>query len=220
MSAEPECANDYTSPPMTETVQADDGTLANVFIYIKEGVSGTPAASSEVVNIDQEGCRYHPHVVGVQVGQPFTFENSDGLLHNVKADPAANRPFNMSQPNNMTSSERTFTTPEIMVPVVCDVHGWMNMYMGVVAHPYFSVSGDDGTFEIGNVPPGSYTVEAWHERYGTQTVQVTVAAQETADMQVTYSEQMAANAVVPLGAPIDLHGHDTGKHAGTAHGGR
>lgn len=207
MSAEPECASDYSEPPTTEHVLADDGTLANVFVYIKEGLTGSFPAKSEVVNIDQEGCRYHPHVVGVTVSQPFTFENSDGLLHNVKANPSANRPFNMSQPNDMTSSERTFTTPEIMVPVVCDVHGWMNMYIGVVEHPYFAVSGDDGTFELVNVPPGTYTVEAWHERYGTQTMQVTVAPNGEATSDFTYSASMAANAVVPLGAPYDPHNH-------------
>lgn len=207
MSAEPDCASAYSEAPTAETVLADDGTLANVFVYIREGLTGSFGPSSEVVNINQEGCRYIPHVVGVQTGQPFTFQNSDGLLHNVKANPTANRPFNMSQPNDMTSSERTFNAAEIMVPVVCDVHGWMNMYMGVVEHPYFSVSSDDGTFEIGNVPPGTYTVEAWHERYGTQTMEVTVAPNGEATADFAYSESMAATAVVPLGAPYDPHDH-------------
>lgn len=207
MSAEPDCAADYAQTPMTQTVVANGGHLANVFVYIKEGLSGAPAAPSTPVNVNQEGCRYHPHVIGVQAGQPFTFQNSDGLLHNVKANPSQNRPFNLSQPTDMTSAERSFSTPEIMVPVVCDVHGWMNMYIGVVDNPYFAVSDDGGSFTIRNVPPGTYTVEAWHERYGTQTMQVTVAPNGTATADFTYDAAMAANAVVPLGDPIDLHDH-------------
>jgi plastocyanin len=207
MSGEPDCAAQYSGSPTTETVVSNNGTRANVFVYIKEGLSGAAAPSSSPVNVNQEGCRYHPHVIGLQVGQPLTYQNSDGLLHNVKANPAENRPFNMSQPNNMTSAERTFATPEIMIPVVCDVHGWMSMYIGVVDNPYFAVSDDGGSFTIRNVPPGTYTVEAWHERYGVQTMSVTVAPNGTGTADFAYSAAMAANAIVPLGTPIDLHDH-------------
>lgn len=221
MSEEPTCAAKHPDGARTEEVVVDpNGGLQNVFVYIKEGLDGgpyPPAQGSPV--LDQDGCVYKPHVIGVRAGQSLTIRNSDGLLHNINAKPTANRTFNVSQPTNMETT-RSFPMAEVMIPVACDVHGWMQAYIGVVDHPYFAVSSADGTFRIENVPPGTYTVETWHERYGTQTMQVTVAAQETADMQVTYSEQMAANAVVPLGAPIDLHDHTAGARAGTAHGGR
>lgn len=213
MSAEPECAAKHPGTPMKQTVVANGGKLANVFVYLKEGVQAPPAAPGEPVSVNQEGCEYIPHVVGVQVGQEVAFQNSDGLLHNIKAAPSENRPFNISQPNNMTSP-RSFSAAEVMVPVQCDVHGWMEMYIGVVNHPYFAVSGDDGSFTIGNVPPGTYTVEAWHERYGVQTQQVTVDPNGTATVTFGYSAGMAANAVVPLGEPLVL------PHAQHAHAAR
>jgi plastocyanin len=207
MSEEPTCAEKHATPPTQETVMASGGKLANVFVYLKEGVSGSAPAPAAAAEVDQNGCVYRPHVLGLQVGQTLTIRNSDGILHNIKAAPSANRPFNISQPRNMTS-DRSFNSPEIMIPVQCDVHGWMSMYIGVVAHPYFAVSGADGSFTIANVPPGTYTVEAWHEKYGTQTQQVTVPANGTATVTFQYSASMAG-AHVPLGRPIDLHGdHD------------
>jgi hypothetical protein len=177
-----------------------------VFVYIKEGLTGTYAAPTETVVVDQVGCHYVPHVIGAVTGQPVAFKNSDGLAHNVKAQPTANRPFNISQPNNMTSAPQRFAAAEIMIPVQCDVHGWMEMYVGVVAHPYFAVSGDDGSFTIGNVPPGTYTLEAWHEKYGLKTGQVTVDPNGTATVTFAY-DAAVANAYVPLGKPFDPHKH-------------
>ena len=206
MGEEPACAEKHSSPPTRETVVANEGKLANVFVYVKEGLTGEFPAPSEAVEVDQNGCVYIPHVIGVQTGQDVAFKNSDGLLHNIKAAPTENRPFNISQPNNMTSP-RSFSAQEVMIPVQCDVHGWMEMYIGVVDHPYFAVSGDDGSFTIENLPPGSYTLEAWHERYGVQTQQVTVEPNGTATVTFAYNASMAANAVVPLGTPIDPHGH-------------
>jgi plastocyanin len=208
MAAEPTCAAKHSAPPMTKHVVAEGGHLANVFIYIKEGLSGSYPASGTGPEIDQDGCDYMPHVVGVQTGQQVTFRNSDGLLHNIKAQPSNNRPFNISQPTNMTSNQ-TFNQPEVMVPVQCDVHGWMNMYIGVTNHPYFAVSSTDGTFTIANVPPGTYTIEAWHERYGPMTQQVTVDANGASTVTFEYSASMAG-AHVPLGEPIDPHGSHTG----------
>lgn len=220
MSEEPTCAAKHPSGARTEEVVVDpSGGLRNVFVYIKEGLAGgpyPPAQGSPV--LDQDGCVYHPHVIGLRVGQNLTIRNSDGLLHNINAKPTTNRTFNISQPTSMETT-RSFPMAEVMIPVACDVHGWMQAYIGVVDHPYFAVSGEDGAFRIENVPPGTYTVETWHERYGTQTVQVTVTAQQMTDVQVTYNEQMAANAVVPLGQPVHLHGHSAGTHAGAAHSG-
>jgi plastocyanin len=156
--------------------------------------------------MDQDGCEYHPHVLGVQTGQQITFRNSDGLLHNINAQAETNRSFNISQPQSMDAPPRTFAQAEIMIPVRCDVHGWMEAYIGVVDHPYFAVTGDDGSFRLENLPPGDYTIEAWHEEYGTQTAQVTVAAQQTGDVSFTFNDTMTG-AFVPLGAPLDPHDH-------------
>src|SRR5213594_1534795 len=135
-------------------------------------------AKYQGVPTDEAGCRYHPHVLGILVGQKLAIKNSDGILHNIKAKGVKNRPFNISQPTNMTS-ERTFSVPEVMVPLECNVHGWMHAWLGVLPHPFFAVSGADGSFSIKGLPPGTYTIEAWHEKYGTQTATVTVAGSET-----------------------------------------
>ena len=112
------------------------------------------------------------------VGQTLDIKNSDGIAHNIKAKGVKNRPFNISQPNSMTTS-RTFTAPEVMVPLECNVHGWMNAYVAVLPHPFFAVTGADGGFSIKGLPPGTYTIEAWQEKLGTQTATVTIAGAET-----------------------------------------
>jgi plastocyanin len=221
MSEEPTCADKHAEPVTPRTVVAEGGKLANVFVRITEGLpDGTGgSAPAEPVHVDQEGCIYIPHVVGVMLGQGVTFENSDGILHNVRASPANNRPINISQPTNMMSPEQNFSAEEVMIPVQCDVHGWMQMYIGVVDNPYFAVSGEDGTFTIANLPAGTYTVETWHEKYGTQTQQVTVAANETAQVTFDYNASMAGRPV-PMGDPIDPHGdhaHPPARAVGALH---
>jgi plastocyanin len=204
MSEEPACAEKHDGTPVSDDVVVNDGKLRNVFIYIKDGLTGAPAAASGQVVIDQDGCVYLPHVAGVQTGQGIVFKNSDGLLHNIKATPTENRTFNISQPTNMESPPRTFTTQEVMIPIECNVHSWMQAYVGVVDHPYFAVSAEDGTFSIGNLPPGTYTIEAWHEEYGTQTQQVTLGADATESITFAFDASMAG-AFVPLGPAIDPH---------------
>lgn len=208
MSEEPDCAEKHDDQPRkTPVVVGDDGGLGNVFVYVKEGLpEGSWPTPSEAVTLDQDGCIYIPHVLGVQTGQTIELENSDGLLHNINARPANQRGFNISQPTDMTTS-RSFAQEEVMIPVQCDVHGWMESYIGVLDHPYFAVTGEDGSFEIANLPPGDYVVEAWHERYGTQTMDVTVAESGEATADFGFSDSMEATAVVPLGEPIDLHDH-------------
>jgi hypothetical protein len=189
MGEEPKCKAKYQSPPTEQTVVVNpNGTLANVFVYVKSGLppSYLAPAPSGSVTIDQDGCRYHPHVFGIMVGQTLEIENSDGILHNIKAKGIKNRPFNISQPTSMKSM-RTFSTPEVMVPLECNVHGWMHAWLGVLPHPFFGVSGDVGSFSITGLPAGTYTIEAWHETYGTRTATVTVTGSETKTADFTFA---------------------------------
>lgn len=192
MSEEPTCAEKYEGQPMTDAVVVnDDGSLKNVFVYVKSGLPNLDFPTpQEPVVLDQAGCRYTPHVAGIQVGQTLQIMNSDGILHNINATPTENRGFNISQPVEM-STERTFATPEIMIPIECDVHGWMQAYLGVLEHPYFDTTGDQGSFTIENLPPGTYTIEAWHEEYGTQTQEVTVGASESVEVSFSFGTNAA-----------------------------
>jgi len=191
MSEEVACKNKYPAPPTAETVVVNaNGTLANVFVYVKAGLpaGATYPAPATPVLLDQNGCRYHPHVFGIQVGQPLNIKNSDPVLHNIKAKAVKNRPFNVSQPNvTTTPTVRTFAQPEVMVSLECNVHGWMNAFLGVLPHPFYSVTGTDGSFSIKGLPPGTYTIEAWHEKYGTQTATVTVTGTETKTSDLTFA---------------------------------
>jgi len=206
MSEEPTCAEKYTETPTTESVVATDGKLTNVFVYVKDGLGDrTFPTPKESVEIDQDGCRYHPHVLAIQTGQPLLIKNADGILHNINTQPTVNQGFNVSQPVEMETT-RTFSSPEVMIPVKCDVHGWMEAYIGVQAHPYMAVSATDGTFRLENLPPGTYTIEAWHERYGTQTQTVTVGPKESKEIAFEYSSEMAGRPV-PMADPIRLHDH-------------
>lgn len=207
MGEEPTCAEKYEDQPQMHPAVVVDGKLARVYVYVKEGLGErTFPTPSEPVTLDQQGCRYEPHVLAIQVGQPLAIKNSDGILHNINTRPQTNRGFNISQPVEMTTT-REFSSPEVMIPVKCDVHGWMEAYIGVQDHPYAAVSDSSGAFALENLPPGEYVIEAWHERYGTQTTDVSVDAGGSAEISFTYSAQMAG-AEVPLGEPIDLHDHD------------
>jgi len=188
MEAEPTCKEQYPDGVTTEKVVVNDnGTLANVFVYVKSGLEGkTFAAPSEPAVLDQQGCRYHPHVLGVQTNQPIIIRNSDTFLHNIHPQPKNSRPFNIGQPKEGMETEKSFSAAEIMIPVACDVHDWMSAYIGVVDHPYFAVSGNDGSFELPNLPPGDYVVEAWHEEYGVQEMKVTVGEKQSATADFTF----------------------------------
>ncbi len=157
----------------------------NAFVWLKSGVQGDFPPPRTPVVLDQQGCTYHPHVIGIQVGQPLEIVNSDETLHNIHAMPKNNKEFNIGQPVKGLKTQRTFDTQEVMVPFKCDVHKWMNSYAGVVAHPFFAVSGPDGSFTIEGVPAGSYTVEVWHEQAGTKEMNVTVAEGATAEASFT-----------------------------------
>ena len=187
MNADPICLKEATDTDTNYYVVGADGGFGNVFVYVKEGLEGhTFPAPSDSVTIDQNGCRYIPHVFGIRVDQTLVILNSDPLLHNIHARPISNTEFNIGIPVPGMKFERTFTTPEVMVPFKCDVHGWMNAYVGVLDHPYFAVTGENGSFDINNLPPGDYVVEAWHEMLGTQTQNVTVGEKATVELSFTF----------------------------------
>ena len=187
MSADPYCQSQHSTPATDEDVVAGPGgELANVFVYVKDIKGNFPAPSTPVV-IDQKGCQYHPHVNAVMVGQPLQIKNDDATLHNVHAMPVANSQFNEGQPVQGMVSTKHLDKPE-MTPfkIKCDVHGWMKSYMAVMPHPFYSVSQANGTFTISNLPPGQYTIVAWHEKYGQQEQQVTVGAKESKALNFTF----------------------------------
>jgi len=188
MDADPVCAAKHKEPvPSDVLVLGAGGTMANVMVRVKSAVPGTFAPPATPVVIDQLGCHYLPHVVGVMVGQTLQLRNSDGLLHNVHALPKVNAPFNMAMPANRTTADTKFGKEEGMFLVKCDVHGWMTAYVGVFANPYFSVTGADGKFSIAGLAPGTYEIEAWHEKLGTKTATVTVAAGKPATADFAFA---------------------------------
>lgn len=187
MSSDPLCMPE--GPTLSEVVLVGkDGGLQNVFVYVKDGLGDRtfPAPQTPVV-LDQHGCKYVPHVFGAQVGQPVEVHNSDPTLHNVHGVPKVNSEFNFGQPAGTPDVTRTFDKPEVMVPFRCDVHGWMAAFGGIVPHPFFAVSGPDGHFEIKGLPAGTYTIETWQERLGTQTGTVTVDGTAPATLNVDYT---------------------------------
>jgi len=163
-----------------------DGSLANVFVRLKGNVPQTPIPSQPVV-IDQQACVYTPRVVGARVGQTVQVKNSDMLLHNVDASSGKNNGFNVAQPRAGLVYEFKPKNEEIMLHLKCDVHNWMNAYVGIVTNPYFAVSNTMGTFEIDRVPPGTYMLEAWHERFGLISKPVTVKAGAVASVDFDYA---------------------------------
>jgi hypothetical protein len=187
MSSDPSCKSDGP-PATTETmIVGAQGALQNVFVYVKDGL-GTlkfPVPTTPVV-LDQKGCHYLPHVFGIQVGQPLEIRNSDPTLHNVHAVAASNQEFNTGQPIQGMKTTHVFTAKEVLLPFKCDVHGWMHSYAGIVDHPYFAVTGSDGSFELKGLPPGTYTIEAVHEKLGPQTQSVTIGEKETKDIAFSF----------------------------------
>lgn len=190
MAADPACAALHPEPLKTEEVVVNaEGALQNVFVYVKEGLEGKTfeTATEAPVILDQKGCHYTPHVFGIQVGQPLEIINSDPTLHNVHAMPKRTKEFNVGMPIPGMKIKKKFEAPEIGAKFKCDVHPWMNAYANIVTHPFYGVSGDGGVFEIKNLPAGSYTLEAWHEKFGVQTQPVTVDETGTATVDFTFN---------------------------------
>ena len=186
MDSDPKCVPGPAAVSELVVVGPGNG-LRNVFVYVKNGLGQrTYATPTTPVTLDQKGCQYVPHVIAAQTGQIIKVANSDTALHNVHALPKSNKEFNFSQPAKVPPVDRVFMTPEIGIPLKCDVHGWMNAYANVVAHPFFAVTKEDGSFEIKGLPPGTYTVELWHETLGTQTQSVTVDGKTPAKMTASF----------------------------------
>jgi hypothetical protein len=194
MAGDPACKAGAGSPSDAVLIDANGG-LQNVFIHVKDGLDPKYSfpTPTETLVLDQVGCRYTPRVLGVRVGQPLDIVNSDDTFHNVHGMPTANVEFNDSTPLKGMKTQRVFPIPEVMVRFKCNVHGWMAAYVGVVAHPFFAVSAADGSFTIAGLPPGTYTIEAWHERFGTRTQQVTIAERGTADLTLTFTAGASSN---------------------------
>lgn len=189
MNADPVCASAHTQAARAETLVLGEGqTMANIFVRIKSGLPDkTWDPPTEAAVIDQHGCVYHPHVVGVMVDQPFKFLNSDETLHNVNVKAKTNRAFNLGMPKNKKEAEHTFSREELLIEVKCNVHPWMKSYIGVISHPFYDVTGEDGTFSITGLDAGTYEIEVWHEKLGTKTQTVTIGADENKTVDFTYS---------------------------------
>ncbi len=182
------CVQKHSSPVFVEDGEVNpNGTLPNVFVYVKAGAEKYNFATpKETVELDQDGCLYKPHVLGIQAGQTLSILTKDPTTHNIHPMPKNNREWNMSQPPNAAPIEQRFTRSEIMIPVKCNQHPWMRAYIGVTKNPFFAVTRSDGTFTIKGLPPGEYTIEAWTATYGAQEQKVTVGPKESKTVDFTF----------------------------------
>ncbi len=189
MAADPKCAALHQN----QTVLSEDtvvdalGGLANVFVYVKNPPAGAVTPPTSPVRLEQHGCLYTPRVQGILVDQKLEIVNGDDTLHNVRALADKNRPFNIGQPPGMPPRVKTFTVTEPGLKFKCDVHPWMFAYLFVMDHPYFGVSGADGSFTLPPMPAGTYTLVAWHEKLGQKEAQVTVGADGSATTAFSFT---------------------------------
>ena len=182
MDADPACAKKHSKPvPDQRLVLGSGNTMGNALVWVSKGLPSGKSwpAPKTPVTLDQQGCVYVPHVQGIMVGQAYRILNSDGILHNVHSLPKVNPQFNKPMPPTMKETTTTFAKPENVFPIKCDVHPWMQAFIGVFTHPFYSATGTDGKFTISGLDPGTYEISAWHEVLGTQTATITVAANET-----------------------------------------
>lgn len=186
-TADPKCAALHRGKLFSEDIVADPrGRVSWAFIYIKKGLEGKefPLPKKPVV-VSQKGCRFDPHVLGVMVGQKLTMRNLDPLMHIVHVRPDSNREWAFSQDLVGETRDKTFTSPEVMIRLFCDVHTWMTCWVGVLNHPFHTVSGRFGKYELKDLPPGKYTIEAWHEKYQAVTQEVELKPRKTVTLDFT-----------------------------------
>ena len=190
MSADPLCAKKHAKPAPSELLVLGSGnTMGNLLVFVSKGLpSGkTWPVPQTPVTLDQNGCMYKPHVMGIMAGQTYRILNSDALAHNVHTLPKVNPTFNRSMPGTMKEATTKFDKPEPIFQIKCDIHPWMIAYIGVFTHPFFSVTGTDGKFTISGLDPGTYEITAWHERLGTQTASITVGANDKKTQDFKFS---------------------------------
>ena len=183
VEAEPVCHKKHGGKPAPNEalVLGAGNTMGNILVFVSKGLPAgkTFPVPKNPVTLDQDGCVYKPHVMGIMVGQTYRILNNDGILHNIHTLPKVNAAFNRGQPATVKEMTTTFPKPENVFQVKCDVHPWMSAYIGVFTHPFFAVTSADGKFSLPNLDAGTYEITAWHERLGTQSASITVAANET-----------------------------------------
>lgn len=187
MRSDPACASEHPQPVHAEDVVAgQNGALENVIVFVSQGaddktydVPQTPAV------MEQKGCMYEPHVLAMRAGQTLKVVNADKTTHNIHPMPANNREWNKAQIPGQPIEEK-FGREEVSIPVKCNIHPWMHSYIAVFKHPFFAVTGKDGSFELRNLPPGEYTIEAWQEKLGTMTQHVKIAQGENKKLDFTF----------------------------------
>lgn len=196
MDADPVCKAAHSGPVMEDHwIVGDGGVVANAFVYVKDGLGGASYApiNPAPVVLNQMGCEYQPHVFGMVAGQHLMIKNDDKTLHNVHAHGEKNEQFNEGQPAGTPDKDKVLDKVEVMIPIKCDVHGWMNCYAGVLNHPFFAVTGKDGKYSIAGVPAGELTIACWHETLdgkGESVDQkVTVAAKDAKTVDFTLKAQ-------------------------------
>jgi plastocyanin len=192
MDKDPVCASELTGDALPADGRVNsNGTLPNAFVYISKGSGNlsTPAPTNSIT-LTQKGCVYEPHVLGIQVGQPLQVVTVDPTTHNIHVSATnGNRDWNVTQQPGTTSVNTKFSKPAIMAPVHCNIHPWMEAFIGVVTNPYYAVTGGDGSFAIKNVPPGDYTLSVWTATFGNQEHAVTVRAGESPTVDFTFNNQ-------------------------------
>jgi plastocyanin len=187
MAADPSCAKQHSAAVFSQDIMTDaEGDLQNVIVFVSEGLGDrTFDAPTQPAVIEQKGCLYEPHVLAVRANQPLQVVNDDTTSHNIHPTPANNREWNKAEPPG-TSLQDSFAREEVAIPVKCNVHPWMHGYIAVFKHPYFAVTGKDGSFDLSSLPPGTYTIKAWHEKFGTSTQIVSIGANQTKEISFVF----------------------------------
>jgi plastocyanin len=196
MAAVQTCKKQHADNPATteDVVPGDSGTLQNVVVYLKGDFSSyrfdvpqTPAT------LDQGGCQFLPHVVALMVGQALDVSSTDKVSHNVNAMAKTNATWNHTESANAQPYRQSFARPEVAIPVKCNIHPWMKAYIAVLDSPYFAVTGHNGTFTLKDVPPGTYTLTAWHEAYGTQEQSITIGPHENKSVTLSFKTSASSD---------------------------